>query len=61
MTAETLSIIFYNENQFIGLPCCTRGDLSIDLPITTVGLILTKLWCSLFSGYGQTDKISEYV
>ena len=34
-------------------------DLSIDVSITNVGLILTKLGLFLFSGYGQTDTISD--
>ena len=34
----------------------TREDLSIDVSITNVGLILTKLWWFLFSGYGRTDR-----
>ena len=35
--------------------CSTHKDLSIDVSITNVGLILTKLWWFLCSGYGQTD------
>ena len=32
------------KNQIFGFPCCiTREDLSIDVSITNVGLILTKL------------------
>ena len=35
-------------------PCCsTREDLSIDVSITNVGLILTKL------RYGQTDRRTD--
>ena len=37
----------------------TRKDLSIDVSITNVGLILTKLGFFLFSGYGQTDTVLE--
>ena len=41
-------------------PCCsTREDFSIDVSITTVGLILTKLRWFLFSWYGQTDTVLE--
>ena len=41
-------------------PCCsTFEDHSIDVSITNVGLILTKLWRFLFSGYGQTDRVLE--
>ena len=33
------------KNLFFGFPCCdTREDLSIDVSITNVGLILMKLW-----------------
>ena len=36
---------FFEKNQIFGFPCCsTREDLSIDVSITNVGLILTKLW-----------------
>ena len=36
---------FFKDNQIFRLPCCsTREDLlSIDVSITNVGLILTKL------------------
>ena len=37
----------------------TRKDLSIDVSITNVGLILTKPGWFLFSGYGQTDTVLE--
>ena len=44
------------KNQIFWFPCCsTREDLSIDVLIINVGLILTKLWY-LFSGCGQTDR-----
>ena len=47
-------------NQIFGFPyCSTREDLSIDVSITNVGLILTKLWWFLFSEYGQTDTVLE--
>ena len=39
--------------------CSTREDLSIDVSITNVELILTKLGWLLFSGYGQTDTVLE--
>ena len=48
---------FGKKNQIFVFPCCsTREDLSIDVSITNVGLILTKLWWFLFSGYGQMDR-----
>ena len=53
--------LFLNKIQFFFLfPwCSTREDLSIDVSITNVGLILTTLWWFLFSGYGQTDRVLE--
>ena len=53
--------LFLIKNSiFVGLPSCsTREDLSIDVSITNVGLILTKLGGFLFSGYGQTDRVLE--
>ena len=48
------------KNQIFGFPwCSTREDLSIDVSITNVGLILTKLWWFLFSGYGQMDRQTD--
>ena len=36
---------FLKINQFFGFPwCSTREELSIDVSITNLGLILTKLW-----------------
>ena len=42
--------LFWKKNQIFGFPCCSnREDLSIDVSITIVGLILTKLrWFQLF-------------
>ena len=40
--------------NFFGFPCCsTREDLSVDVSITYVGLILTKPGRFLFSAYGN--------
>ena len=48
---------FLKNFHISGFPwCSTRGDLSIDVSITNVGLILTKLWWFLFSGCGQTNR-----
>ena len=48
--------LFEKKNPIFGFPwCSTREDLSIDVSITNVGLILTKLRWFLFSGYGQMD------
>ena len=42
--------LFWKKNRIFGFPCCsTREDLSIDVSISNVGLILTKLrWFQLF-------------
>ena len=49
------------KNQIFGFPwCSTRKDLSIDVSITNVGLILTKLWWFLFTGYGQMDRQTQF-
>ena len=51
---------FLKKNLILILPCCSaREDLSIDVSITNVGLILTKLRGFLFSGYGQTDRQTD--
>ena len=59
-------MFFFQQNKFFGFPwCSTREELSIDVSITNVGLILTKQGRFLFSGYGQTlgvrtDRHSGY-
>ena len=54
--------LFWKIIQILGFPwCSTREDLSIDVSITNVGLILTKLGGFLFSGYGQTDGRTDTV
>ena len=51
---------FKQEKQFFVLPfSSTCEDLSIDVSITNVGLIWTKLKWFLFSGCGQTDTVLE--
>ena len=53
---ELLSKRFLKEIKFFWfLWCSTCEDLSIDVSITNVGLILTKPARFLFSWYGQTD------
>ena len=54
-TSQNTSLIQFRtflkkKNQIFWFPCCsTREDLSIDVSITNVGLILTKLrWFQLF-------------
>ena len=52
---SVLLLPYFYEIHIFGFPCCgTFEDISIDVSITNVGLILTKLWWFLFSGYGQT-------
>ena len=46
---------FLKKNHIFWFPCCsTREDLSIDVSITNVGLILTKIGRFLFSAYGNS-------
>ena len=60
---------FEKKNQISWFPCCsTREDLSVDVSITYVGLILTKLGRFRFSAYrnsgdGQNSilSISNYL
>ena len=53
--------LLWKKKQIFMLPCCiTREDLSIDVSITIVGLILTKLgWFQLF-GTSQ-NSISNFI
>ena len=49
------------KNQIFMFPCCsTREDLSIDVSITIVGLILTKLRWFQFFGTSQ-NSISNFL
>ena len=57
--AFAILILWKEIKNFEFLCCSTHGDLSIDVSITNVGLILTKLGWFLFSGYGQTDTVLE--
>ena len=46
---------FLKKNQIFGFPwCSTREDLSIDVSIINVGLILTKSGRFFFSAYGNS-------
>ena len=48
---------FEKKNQITGFPCCsTREDISIDVSITNVGLILTKPGLFLFFFGVRTDR-----
>ena len=48
--SNSISNFFEKKNQIFWFPCCsTREDLSVDVSITYVALILTKLrWFQLF-------------
>ena len=53
---------FLKKIHIFGFPwCSTRENLSIDVSITNVGLILTKLGWFSFSGYGQMDRRTDKV
>ena len=57
---SNFELFWKKKNPFFGFPWrSTREDLSIDVSITNVGLILTKLWWFLFSGYGQMDRQTD--
>ena len=46
---------FFWKNQIFWFPCCsTREALSVDVSITDVGLILTKLRWFIFSAFGNS-------
>ena len=55
--SNSISNFLKKKNQIFGFPwCSTREDLSIDVSITNVGLIMTNLRGFLFSGCGRTDR-----
>ena len=63
--SNSISNFFEKKIKFFGFPCCsTREDLSVDVSITHVGLILTKPGRFFFfsaygnSGYGQNSTLS---
>ena len=60
--SNSISNFFEKKNQIFGFPwCSTREDLSIDVSITNVGLILTKLGWFLSSFLGvQTDRQTRF-
>ena len=46
---------FLEKKSNFWFPCCsTREDLSVDISITNVGLVLTKPGRFLFSAYGNS-------
>ena len=53
--SNSISNFFENKNKIFWFSCCsTREDLSIDVSITYVGLILTKPGRFFFSAYGNS-------
>ena len=53
--SNSISNFSGKKNQIFWFPCCiTREDLSIDVSITNVGLILTKPGRFFFSAYGNS-------
>ena len=57
---NSILIFLEKKNQILGFPCCsTHDDLSIDVSIANVRLILTKLrWFRLFSTSQNTSQNS---
>ena len=54
--------LFGKKSQIYGFPCCsTREDLSIDVSITNVGLIMTKLRWFQFSALRQNSNFFEKI
>ena len=53
--SNSISNFLEKKNQIFWFPCCsTREDLSIDISITNLGLILTKPGRFRFSAYGNS-------
>ena len=53
--SNSISNFFEKKNQIFWFLCCsTREDLSVDVSITYVGLILTKPGRFFFSAYGNS-------
>ena len=53
--SNSISNFVWKKNQIFWFPCCsTREDLSVDVSINYVGLILTKLGRFFFSAYGNS-------
>ena len=54
--SNSISKFFKKKNQIFWFPCCsTREDLSVDISITNVGLILTKPEGFFFLAYGNSE------
>ena len=58
--SNSISNFFEKKNQIFWFPCCsTREDLSIDVSITYVGLILVKPGRFFFSRHTETCENLE--
>ena len=59
--SNSISNFFEKKNQFFWFPCCsTREDLSVDVSITHVGLILTKPGRFFFLGVRKLGVRTEF-
>ena len=59
--SNSISNFFEKKNQIFWFPCCsTREDLSIDISITYVGLILTKPGRFFFLGIRKLGVRKEF-
>ena len=64
--SNSISNFLKKKNQIFWFPCCsTREDLSVDVSISYVGLILTKQGRFFFSAYGNSgygqNSISNFL
>ena len=64
--SNSISNFLKKKNQIFWFPCCsTREDLSVDVSIAYVGLILTKPGRFFFSAYGNSgygqNSISNFL
>ena len=59
--SNSISNFFEKKNQIFWFPCCsTREDLSVDISITYVGLILTKPGRFFFLGIRKLGVRKEF-
>ena len=59
--SNSISNFFEKKNQIFWFPCCiTREDLSVDVSITHVGLILTKPGRFFFLGIQKLGVRTEF-
>ena len=59
--SNSISNFFEKKNQIFWFPCCsTREDLSVDVSITNVGLILTTPGRFFFFGIRKLGVRTEF-